>query len=185
MICPNCNSENPDDAKICQKCEKELDPVSDLIKGETAYGGEALGARPKKKKSLTMIVGASALVVIFLVLFFLFTGSGVKGTVIADNVPQDIITIHLKRIDNNSTKTTQTDSMGRFSFTDLEPGEYSLIVFIPLPANYSQFGDNLVLLKGLEVRSGKSINQEFDINIHNTLHGPSYHFGDDYWVFTN
>ncbi len=185
MICPNCKSENPDAAKFCQKCEKELDPVSDLIQGETADDGEALDARPKKNNSLTMIIGASALVVIILVLFFLFTGSWVKGTVIADNQPQDNITIHLESIDNNSTKTTQTDSRGRFSFTDVESGDYSLIVFILLPANYSQFGDNLVLIKGLEVTSAKPINQKLDINIYNTLHGGPYLFDGDWWVFIN
>ncbi len=73
MKCPNCGTENPDDAKFCQKCSTALAP-----------GAQApmpmMGPPPVKKKSNTMLIVIVVIVVILAVV--------IAGTILAINALQ-------------------------------------------------------------------------------------------------
>lgn len=63
MKCPNCGAENPETAKFCQMCARELGPAYIQMAGQSA-----VPIPPKSKRTIILAVAAIAVIVVALII---------------------------------------------------------------------------------------------------------------------
>jgi len=104
MKCPNCGTENPDDAKFCLRCSTPLAP------GAQAPMGPMMGAPPVQKKNNTMLI---VIVVIVVVLAVVIAGTLLALNALQHTGDQDLTISFVSRETVSSTDYSIAPSTGQ------------------------------------------------------------------------
>ena len=106
--------------------------------------------------------------------------TGVKGSVILDDVPQRDVLVKLKSLGEGNAsgeKMTRTGDEGRYMFTDIAPGEYLITIELE--------GSNFrcaFMQEGLKVGSGKTATVNLDVGSED-LTGAMMQFVDGFLMY--
>jgi len=106
--------------------------------------------------------------------------TGVKGSVILDDVPQRDVLVKLKSLDEGNAsgeKMTRTGDEGRYMFTDIAPGEYLITIELE--------GSNVLcafMQEELKVGSGKTATVNLDVGSED-LTGAMMQFVDGFLMY--